>query len=67
MLRRIVINPVTRMAALADEVSKGKGDTPEFTVDGDDEIAVLSASFGRMRRSLEKAMDMLRKPRTARN
>ncbi len=64
MLRRIVITPVTRMAAIADEVSKGAGGAPEFDPQGDDEIAVLARSFARMRRSLEKAMSMLRKPAT---
>jgi protein-histidine pros-kinase len=66
MLRRIVINPVTRMATIADDVSTGKAGTPEFAVDGDDEIATLSRSFTRMRRSLEKAISMLRQPRTRR-
>lgn len=67
MLRRIVINPVTRMAAIADAVSKGQADIPEFDVLGDDEIATLSRSFTRMRRSLEKAISMLRHPRTRRS
>jgi len=64
MLRRIVINPVTSMAAIADEVSKGKAGTPQFQTAGNDEIAVLAQAFGRMRRSLEKAMSMLRQPPT---
>lgn len=59
MLRRIVITPVTRMAEIADEVSTGKSDAPLFELHGNDEIATLSASFNRMRRSLEKAMNML--------
>ena len=59
MLRRIVITPVTRMAEIADEVSTGKADAPLFELKGKDEISVLSASFNRMRRSLEKAMAML--------
>ncbi len=62
MLRRIVISPVTQMAAIADEVSKGVPGAPEFNDDGNDEIAVLSRSFTRMRRSLEKAISMLRRP-----
>jgi protein-histidine pros-kinase len=59
MLRRIVITPVTRMAELADLVSTGKADAPAFESNGDDEIATLATSFTRMRRSLEKAMNML--------
>jgi len=64
MLRRIVINPVTRMAGIADAVSKGAGEVPEFGTEGDDEIALLARSFTRMRRSTEKAIAMLRKPPT---
>lgn len=59
MLRSIVITPVTRMSRIADEVSKGNMEAPEFAQRGKDEISVLAASFNRMRRSLEKAMKML--------
>jgi protein-histidine pros-kinase len=59
MLRLIVINPVTKMSQIADEVSRGQMDAPEFSEKGDDEINLLAASFNRMRRSLEKAMKML--------
>jgi HAMP domain-containing protein len=59
MLRAIVINPVTNMSRIADEVSKGNMEAPEFVERGGDEISVLAASFNRMRRSLEKAMKML--------
>jgi len=59
MLRLIVINPVTRMSHIADEVSRGQMDAPEFSEKGKDEISLLGASFNRMRRSLEKAMSML--------
>ena len=59
MLRRIVVSPVTQMSEVADEVSKGNADSPPFDYQGKDEIAVLAASFNRMRRSLEKAMKML--------
>jgi protein-histidine pros-kinase len=59
MLRRIVIDPIVRMAHTADEVSKGKTDVDEFVEAGRDEISLLGASFNRMRRSLDKAMKML--------
>jgi len=59
LLRSVVSKPVTRMADIADQVSKGKMDSPEFEEGGKNEIAVLGASFNRMRRSLEKAMSML--------
>ena len=59
MLRRIVVIPVTRMAGVADEVSRGNMDAEAFEGAGKDEIATLGESFNRMRRSLEKAMKML--------
>jgi protein-histidine pros-kinase len=59
MLYYMVIRPVTRLSAIADEVSLGKSDAPEFPVKGRDEIATLSGSFNRMRRSLAQAMKML--------
>ena len=59
MLRAIVIAPVTKMSRIADEVSKGNMEAPEFSERGTDEISVLAASFNRMRRSLEKAMKLL--------
>ena len=59
MLRRIILRPVNTMAEIADEISKGKLDVPEFDTSGKDEIAALSRSFNRMRVSLEKAMKML--------
>ena len=60
MLRRIVIAPVLRMAGIAEGVSRGDMDAEPFDVTGKDEIATLAGSFTRMRRSLEKAMKMLR-------
>ena len=43
MLMRIVVRPVTRLAALADEVSLGKIDGPDFPAGGDDEVSLLAA------------------------
>jgi protein-histidine pros-kinase len=59
MLWFTVIRPVTSLSALADRVSTGEMEAPEFKVGGRDEIGVLAASFSRMRRSLEQAMKML--------
>jgi protein-histidine pros-kinase len=59
MLWRLVIRPVTRLSGLADEVSLGQMDAPEFATGGNDEIGVLAESFSRMRRSLVQAMKML--------
>lgn len=54
-----VIQPVSRMAAAADAISKGNLDIVEVPVKGKDEIAVLADSFNRLTRSLSKAMKML--------
>ena len=59
MLFFIVIRPVTRLSQLADQVSLGNLEVPEFVVRGKDEIGVLAESFSRMRKSLSKAMKML--------
>lgn len=59
MLWKLVIQPVTRLSGLADQVSLGQMDAPEFANGGKDEIGVLSESFARMRRSLVQAMKML--------
>jgi len=58
-LRLIVIRPVRQMATIADQVSSGDLEVPEFDGDGTDEIAQLGHSFNRMRRSVEKAMEIL--------
>src|SRR5256712_12346275 len=59
MLHAIVIRPVTRLSRIADEVSLGNLDAPEFASKGKDEIATLAGSFNRMRTSLVQAMKML--------
>jgi len=59
LLHFVVIQPVTRMAGIANDVSLGKPDVPEYVKPGADEIATLSQSFSRMRLSLENAMKML--------
>ena len=45
MLSTIVIRPVTRLAAMADQVSLGATDVPDFTIRSRDEIAELAASL----------------------
>ncbi|MEY2619966.1 MAG: hypothetical protein RL522_2968 [Pseudomonadota bacterium] len=53
------------MAQSADRLSTGDFQVPEFSERGHDEITVLGCAFNRLRRSLEKAMTMLR-PETSR-
>lgn len=59
MIWRLVVQPVTRLSALADRVSQGDLAAPEFTSHSRDEIGVLAASFARMRASVVQAMKML--------
>ena len=59
MLWRIVIRPVTKLSALANRVSTGDMEAPQFVGKSKDEIAELASSFGRMRKSVEQAMKML--------
>ena len=59
MLSRIVLRPVAHMSAVAEKVSLGDFSVPEYAKPGKDEISSLSASFNRMRRSLESAMKMI--------
>ncbi len=59
LLYLTVVRPVVRLSKMADQISLGNFDTPELPASGKDEIAVLGGSFNRMRRSLEKAINML--------
>jgi len=59
MLSRIVLKPVSVMSKISEQVSMGDFSAPEYVKKGNDEIASLSASFNRMRRSLNSAMKLL--------
>lgn len=59
MLWLLVIRPVTRLSALADRVSLGDLEAPEFAGGARDEIGVLADSFTRMRKSLVQALKMI--------
>lgn len=62
LLHYVIVRPVRRISRMATEISTGNLDIPEFTVKGHDEIASLTESFNRMRRSLVNAMRMLGQP-----
>jgi methyl-accepting chemotaxis protein len=55
----IVIRPLKLVSETANRVSKGEKDVPVLPVKGRDEIATVTASFNRMRVSLEKAFKLL--------
>jgi HAMP domain-containing protein len=59
MLGWLIVRPIRRMSEAADKISTGDFGEPEFKEKGRDEVAVLGSSFNRMRRSLEKAMQMI--------
>ena len=59
MLHTIVIRRVTRLAAIADQVSLGNLEAGEFKTKSKDEIGVLTEALGRMKTSLVQAMKML--------
>jgi HAMP domain-containing protein len=59
MLSWMIVRPIRRMSQAADQVSTGNFDVPEFSERGKDEVAVLGGAFNRMRRSLDKAMQMI--------
>jgi len=59
LLRVLVVKPVAEISEMANKVSMGQLDTPEYVRNSNDEIGSLSQSFNRMRRSLQNAMKML--------
>lgn len=59
LLHFFVIKPVGIIAKHADMISMGDTELPELVLSGKDEIASLSRSFNRMKRSLDNAMNML--------
>jgi methyl-accepting chemotaxis protein len=59
MLSWLIVRPIRKMSESADKISTGDFGEPEFKERGGDEVAVLGSSFNRMRRSLEKAMQMI--------
>ena len=59
LLQFVIIRPVKRIAASANDVSLGNMEAPEIVVRGRDEISSVAESFNRMRRSLANALRML--------
>ena len=59
LLWRMFIRPVTQISALADRVSMGELDAPDFHVNTRDEVRTLAESLSRLRKSMVQAMKML--------
>lgn len=59
MIWLVIVRPVTRLSSLADRVSTGDLEAPDFSTGSSDEIGTLAASFSRMRASVVQAMKLL--------
>ncbi len=55
----LIIRPVVRMSRVASDVSLGKENVEEYVKRGSDEVANLSHSINRMKRSVEEAVRLL--------
>lgn len=62
MLHVFIIVPVRRISRVADEISLGNMEVPEFNDTQKDEIGSLAQAFNRMRRSLVAALKLLEEP-----
>lgn len=60
VITRSVVRPIEELTAVATEISKGKMDR-EFEVKSDDEIKALADAFNRMKVSLTKAINIIKK------
>lgn len=61
MIRRLVLRPVSQITIMADKASKGNLRDAEIKVTGKDEISDMLRAFNRMRRSIIKIIQMMRK------
>ena len=59
ILYLLIVRPVRRIAAIADELSLGNLAAAEFPAGGSPELRALTGSFNRMRTSLSKALRLL--------
>ena len=59
VLYLLVVRPLRGMAALAERVSIGESGAAEFAASGATEIVTLARAFTRMRKSLDKALQLL--------
>jgi protein-histidine pros-kinase len=59
MLSLLVVRPIRLMSQAADQISTGTTDIADLKEGGKDEVAQLAKAFNRMRRSLEKAIQLI--------
>ncbi len=60
-IRKLVLKPVSQITRMAEETSKGNLRKPEIKVTGNDEIAEMLRAFNRMRRSIIKIVQMMKR------
>jgi HAMP domain-containing protein len=60
IINRSVVKPIENIVDIAGDISRGKMDR-SFDVDTNDEIKSLADAFNRMKVSLQKAMDILKR------
>lgn len=59
LLQRLILNPFAEIARITDQASTGNTDVDDFPAVSIDEINTLEKSINRLRRSLEKALQMI--------
>ena len=59
MLMFLVVRPVNELSRIANEVSLGNLDAPDFETSSKDEISTLAQYFNRMRKSMTEAIKLL--------
>lgn len=60
LILRSIIQPIENLVQVADEISKGNLEK-EFEVKNEDEIKLLAEAFSRMKISIVKAMEMMKR------
>jgi protein-histidine pros-kinase len=60
-IRKLVLTPVSRLTRMADELGKGNLQGGEIKISGKDELAEMVAAFNRLRRSVIKIVQLMRK------
>ncbi len=60
-IRKLVLKPIMRVTHQVEQVGKGNLRDPEIKVTGNDEIAEMLHAFNRMRRSVIKIVQMMKR------
>ena len=60
-IRKLVLTPVSRLTRMADELGTGNLQGAEIKVTGKDELAEMVVAFNRLRQSLIKIIQLMRK------